>query len=95
MFSFERAVMRTSKFGTEVDPEEAITVMEAIRMHTIWAARSGFEEHIKGSIETGKLADMVVLSRDPLSVEPEELMSIQAMMTIVDGDIVFERQSTN
>ena len=91
MFSFTRAVLRTSKFGSEVDPDEAISVMDAIRMHTIWAARSGFEEDIKGSLEPGKLADMVVLSKDPLSVSPEDLMSIQAMITIVDGRIVFER----
>ncbi len=93
MFSFTRAVLRTSKFGSEVDPDEAISVMDAIRMHTIWAARSGFEEDIKGSIEPGKLADMVVLSKNPLSVSPDDLMSIQAMMTIVDGRIVFVRNS--
>ena len=83
--------MRTSKFGSEVDPDEAISIMDAIRMHTIWAARSGFEEDIKGSLERGKLADMVVLSKDPLSVAPEELMSIKATMTIVGGRIVFKR----
>lgn len=91
MFSFTRAILRTSKFGSEVDPDEAISIMDAIRMHTIWAARSGFEEDIKGSLEPGKLADMVVLSKDPLSVAPEELMSIKATMTIVDGRIVFKR----
>ena len=91
MFSFTRAVLRTSKFGSVVDPDEAISVMDAIRMHTIWAARSGFEEDIKGSLEPGKLADMVVLSKDPLSVSPEEFMSIQVTMTIVDGHVVFER----
>ncbi len=91
MFSFTRAVLRTSKFGSEVDPEEAISVMDAIRMHTIWAAYSGFEEKLKGSLEVGKLADMVVLSDDPLSVPAEELMSIQADVTIVDGKIAHER----
>ena len=92
MFSFTRAVLRTSKFGTEVDPDEAISVMDAIKMHTIWAAYSGFEEDIKGSLEVGKLADMVVLSGDPLSVSPDQLMSIKADMTIVDGKVVYERR---
>ena len=92
MFSFTRAVLRTSKFGTEVDPEEAISVMDAIKMHTIWAAYSGFEEDIKGSLEVGKLADMVVLSGDPLSVSPDQLMSIKADLTIVDGKVVYERR---
>ncbi len=92
MFSFTRAVLRTSKFGTEVDPDEAISVMDAIKMHTIWAAYSGFEEDIKGSLEVGKLADMVVLSDDPLSVPPDQLMSIKADITIVDGKVVYERR---
>ncbi len=92
MFSFTRAVLRTSKFGTEVDPDEAVSVMDAIKMHTIWAAYSGFEEDIKGSLEVGKLADMVVLSGDPLSVSPDQLMSIKADITIVDGKVVYERR---
>ena len=66
--------------------------IQAIRMHTIWAARSGFEEHIKGSIEVGKLADMVVLSKDPTTVAPEDLMSIKTDITIVDGEVVYERR---
>jgi len=92
MFCFTRALLRTSKFGSKVDPGETISVMDSIRMHTIWAAYSGFEEKIKGSLEPGKLADMVVLSRDPLTVAPAELMSIKADMTIVDGKVVYERR---
>jgi hypothetical protein len=65
--------------------------MEGIRMHTLWAAESGFEEELKGSIEVGKLADLVAVSGDPLTVSPDRLMDLRAEMTIVDGKIAFRR----
>jgi hypothetical protein len=74
-----------------VDPQEAITVMDGIRMHTLWAAESGFEEKLKGSIEVGKLADLVVVSKDPLGVSADQLLELRAEMTIVDGKIAFRR----
>ena len=91
-FPITRAVLRTSRDGTEVDPQEAITVMDGIRMHTIWAAESGFEEAIKGSIEAGKLADLVVVSEDPLSLSADRLLDLKAEMTIVDGKIAYRQQ---
>jgi predicted amidohydrolase YtcJ len=60
-------------------------------MHTIWAAESGFEEDIKGSVEVGKLADLVVVSGDPLSVSPDRLLDLRAEITVVDGKIAFRR----
>jgi predicted amidohydrolase YtcJ len=90
-FPITRAVLRTARDGTEVDPQEAITVMEGIRMHTIWAAESGFEETLKGSIEVGKLADLVVVTEDPLSVSADKLLELRAEMTIVGGKIAFRR----
>ena len=61
-FSIAAAVNRKTKYGAVVQPEEAIAVMDAIRMQTIWAAFAGFQEKDKGSIEVGKLADLVVVS---------------------------------
>jgi predicted amidohydrolase YtcJ len=90
-FPIARAVLRTARDGTEVDPDEAIGVMDGIRMHTIWAAESGFEEDLKGSIEVGKLADLVVVSGDPLSISPDRLLDLRAEITIVDGKIAFRR----
>jgi predicted amidohydrolase YtcJ len=90
-FPISRAVLRTSRDGTEVDPQEAITVMEGIRMHTLWAAESGFEEDIKGSIEVGKLADLVVVSEDPLKVPPERILDLRCEMTVLDGKIAYRR----
>ncbi len=88
-FPISRAVLRTSRDGTEVDPQEAIPVMDGIRMHTIWAAESGFEEKLKGSIEVGKLADLVVVSEDPLNISPDRLLELRCEMTVVDGRIAY------
>jgi len=74
------------KFG----PEQALTVTEALKMWTIWAALSMGEEKLKGSIEPGKFADMVVLSADVLSIPPEQLINVKALKTIVAGNIVYE-----
>ena len=90
-FPIRLGVLRTSKYGALVHPDEAISVMDGIRMHTIWSAYSGFEEKIKGSIEPGKLADLVVLSGDPLAVDPRELSEIHADVTFVDGKVAYRR----
>lgn len=87
MFSISAAVNRRTKHGTLVQADEALSVMDAIRSHTIWAAYSGFEEEIKGSIEVGKLADFVVLSDDPLTANSIDLINIFPTMVIIDGKI--------
>jgi hypothetical protein len=71
--------------------EEAIPVMDAIRMFTTWAAYGGFEETIKGTIEPGKLADLVVVSSDPLTAPPESLADIRADLVVLDGRVAYER----
>jgi len=87
------AVLRRTEHGLEVNPSDAIPVGEAIRMFTINAAYTEFEEDAKGSIEPGKLADLVVLERDPLSVQPKEIKDIGVVMTIIDGEIAYENDS--
>ena len=75
----------------EVFPEERVTVEEALRMYTVDAAYLSNEENVKGSVETGKLADLAVLSRDPFSVPPSEIASISVEMTIVSGKVVYSK----
>jgi predicted amidohydrolase YtcJ len=75
----------------EFFPEERVTIDEALRMYTVDAAYSSNEENIKGSVETGKLADLVVLSRDPFSVPPSEIASIAVELTIVGGRVVYSK----
>jgi predicted amidohydrolase YtcJ len=83
------SVSRKIWSGATVGTGEAITATQALRMFTINAAYNGFDERIKGSIEPGKLADLAVLSDDPLSIQPERIKDIPVDMTIVDGRIAF------
>lgn len=70
-------------------PDEAITREEALRMYTINNAYASFEESIKGSIEPGKLADLVMLSDDLLDCPVDRIRDIQSELTIVGGKIVY------
>jgi predicted amidohydrolase YtcJ len=73
-------------------PEWAVSVDEALQMYTTGSAWSAFEEEIKGSITPGKLADLVVLDRDPRSVAPDELRELQVERTYVGGQLVYARE---
>jgi len=75
-------------------PDEGISVDEALRLYTVNAAFASFEENIKGSIEVGKLADLVVLSHNPREVLPEKIGDIQVEMTIVGGKAMHAKSST-
>ena len=90
-FSIWCAVNRRTFAGGILIPEESISVMDAIRMYTINGAYAGFEENIKGSIEPGKLADMIVISDDILTIPIDKIKDIQVEMTIIDGKMVYPR----
>lgn len=92
MFSIARAVNRDTKYGKIVQPQEAISVMDGIRMFTIWSAEANFLEKDLGSIEVGKLADFVVLAQDPLTTPRARLADIPVDMTILDGKVAYERR---
>lgn len=94
MVQIYEAVTRRTRTGRTIGPEEAITLKEALRLYTWNGAYLGKEEHIKGSIEPGKYADIVVLDRDILNISPEELKDVKVDITIVDGRIVFQRSKT-
>ena len=70
-------------------PEQQISVEAALRMYTLNAAYASFEENAKGSIETGKLADITVLSGDPQIAEVDKISNITIVMTIVDGRMIY------
>ena len=76
-------------------PEERITADEALRIYTVDAAYSSSEESIKGSVEEGKLADLTVLSHDPLAVPPNDIAKIAVEMTIVGGRVVYSKHRTS
>ena len=85
------AVTRRAESGQALSPKEAISPEEALWMYTLAGAYASFEEQLKGSIEVGKLADMVVLNADPTKVSSEELREIRVEKTIISGEVVWER----
>ncbi|MBS7631200.1 amidohydrolase [Candidatus Bathyarchaeota archaeon] len=91
MIQIYEAVTRKSRTGLVVGGEEAVSVIDAIRLYTWNGAYLGKEEDLKGSVEEGKLADLVVLEKDILNVPHEEIKDIKVDMTIVNGKIVFRR----
>jgi predicted amidohydrolase YtcJ len=72
-------------------PEQKIRVAEAIRAYTMGSAYASFDDKIKGSIEPGKLADMVVVSEDILTVPPVDIEKAQVETTIFDGRVIYQR----
>ena len=86
-----QAVARTSYRSKErVAPAEALSRADALRCATVNGAYLTFDEHKKGSLETGKLADLAVLSADPLTTEESSIADIRSLMTMVGGRIVHE-----
>ena len=83
------AVQRRTKNGVELGADERITVLDAIKAVTISAAYQYSEQDRKGSIKAGKKADFVILSENPLEIEPEGIREIQVLETIKDGKTVF------
>ena len=82
-------VNRTSRSGKVMGPDERLTPMEALKCVTIWSAYQHFEEDTKGSITPGKLADLVILSDNPLTIDPALLGTITVRETIKEGKTVY------
>jgi len=85
------AVTRDSDAGIFM-PEEAVSVTEALKMWTVWAAKSMGEFEVKGSIEAGKYADMTVLSDDIFTMPKEDLKDVKTLKTIVGGEVVYDKK---
>ncbi|MFY0545959.1 amidohydrolase [Brevibacillus sp. H7] len=92
LLGIHAAVNRKSKSGQEVGAIQRVSVMEAIRLYTWNGAYASFEEDIKGSIEPGKLADLVVLNDRILDVSAECLKDLYVEMTFIDGKVVYQKQ---
>jgi predicted amidohydrolase YtcJ len=83
-------VTRVTRSGFVLGPEERVDTLTALKAMTISAAAQHFEEASKGSIEAGKLADFVILDRNPLAVKPEELITLKVVETIKEGRSVYK-----
>ena len=86
----DATVTRRSRSGDIIGPEQRVDVMTALKAMTIWPAWQHFEEDTKGSIETGKLADFVILDQDPTAIDPETLDQIKVVETIKEGVTIFD-----
>jgi hypothetical protein len=89
------AVVRTTASGATIGIDQALTVEEAVRACTIDAAASFFADDRRGSLDAGKLADIVVLDGDLFATTPEHIAELGVWMTVVDGEVVYpaERRS--
>jgi predicted amidohydrolase YtcJ len=85
------AVERTSRSGQVIGENERLTPYEALKAITIWSAYQHFEEDAKGTLEAGKLADMVILDKNPLKVSEQEIKDIIVIETIKEGTSVYKK----
>ncbi|MGA2741718.1 MAG: amidohydrolase [Bryobacteraceae bacterium] len=91
MVGLYAAVTRKGESGKVYGAEEAVGIKEAITMYTRNGAFLTREEKVKGTLEAGKLADMIVLPEDPLNISPDKLLGLKVDMTIVGGCILYDR----
>ncbi len=93
MFSIYAAVTRRTLDGKNPKgwvPEQKISVEEAVRAYTVGSAWAEFQESVKGTITPGKLADLVILSRDIFKIDPKDIETTKVVMTILDGRVIYE-----
>jgi len=83
---------RTTERGTELFPEEKLTREQALRLYTINNAYLHNEENAKGSLETGKYADLIILDRDVMTCPVNEVAGTKSVLTVVNGKVVYERK---
>ena len=93
--SFAASVNRIMANGEAFYPKQAMTRFEALHSYTLGNAYSAFEEDVKGSLEVGKLADIAILSHNPLTATDEQLPNIQVDYTLIGGQIAFQRTAAN
>lgn len=94
LYGFYAAISRKDKEGfpeNGFQMKNALSRQEALKAMTIWAAKSNFEENEKGSIETGKFADFVILEEDLMTIDESQIPRIQILATYIGGEKVFEK----
>ena len=95
MLGLYAAVTRRTDDGQNPNgwlPEQKLTIEQAIKCYTLNSAYASYQEKIKGSIEVGKLADLIVLSDDLLTIDPIKIKDVKVDMTIFNGKVIYERK---
>jgi len=90
MMAIQSMVTRKDVRGRVWGPDQKISVSDAMRICTMHGAYASFEEDLKGSLEAGKLADFVILEKDPHEVNPDEIVNIKIIKTVLGGKTTFE-----
>jgi hypothetical protein len=85
------AVNRVSRAGAEIGPDQRVTPLEGLKAMTIWVAEQYGEQASKGSLEAGKLADMVILDQNPLKVDKMAIKDIQVLETLKEGRSIYRK----
>ncbi len=85
-------VNRISRTCKQIGPEQRVSVMTALKSLTLWSAYQHFEENTKGSLEVGKLADIIILSDNPLTINSMKINDIQIISTIKNGKVIFYKK---
>ena len=93
MFMLWSAVNRISRAGAEIGPGQRVTPLEGLKAMTIWPAEQYGEQGSKGSLQAGKLADLVILDKNPLKVEPMTIKDIKIVETIKEGKTIYNARS--
>ncbi len=89
MFMLWTAVNRISRAGAPIGPDQRVSPMEGLKAMTIWVAEQYGEQASKGSVEAGKVADLVILSANPLKVEPMQIKDIKVVETIKEDKTIY------
>jgi predicted amidohydrolase YtcJ len=82
-------INRLTRSNKVIGPDQRVSAYEAMKALTTYAAYQNFEEDIKGAISLGKLADLVILSEDPLKIDPMKIKDIKVLETIKEGKTVY------
>ena len=88
-------VNRQTRSGAVLGPDQRVSVMDGLKAMTLWPAYQHFEEKTKGSLEVGKLADFVVLSDNPLTIDPMKIVDISVVETIKEGVTIYSKEKAS
>ncbi len=89
---YDATVNRVTRTGEIIGPDQRITPYEALQSLTIWGAKQNFEENTKGSFKEGKIADFVILDKNPLKIDPMQIHTIEVLESIKGGKSVYRKE---
>ena len=89
MVGISAAVNRFAKSGDVLQPRERVSVLDAIKSYTVDSAYLSWQEKVRGSISEGKIADIILVDSNPLEIQPEQIIDVKVLMTVVAGTVAW------